>query len=79
MPRRDSRPCRHRGPELTGPEREALHAAGQTHVTHSRKFALCMRPEFFLTGVAVCGCKVKGRYTCDYTCRGYDPPVARPD
>jgi hypothetical protein len=48
-------------PELTGSERQALHDADQTWVTHSRKFHLCLNPDFEAHGQAVCGCTIPGR------------------
>ncbi len=66
-------PCQFRGPDLTGPERQALFEAGQTHVTHNRRFALCMKPGFELEGRAVCPCTIEGQPRCGVTCSGYEP------
>ncbi len=63
--------CRFRGPELTGVERQQLYDAGQTQITHGRKFALCTKPGFSLEGRAMCQCAVKGQPICGQPCPGF--------
>ena len=64
-------PCQFRGPELTGPERQALFDAGQKHITHNRRFAFCTKPGFELEGRAVCPCAIEGQPRCGVGCSGY--------
>lgn len=63
-PARRISPCRHRGPDLTGPERAA---AG---LGHGRRWLRCLHPAAPL-GSHVCQCK-----GCGPTCPGYTPEPA---
>jgi hypothetical protein len=54
--------CRHRGPDLTGPQREA---AG---LGHGRRWALCLSPAYHRSGTPVCPCD-----GCGPACPGYEP------
>ena len=65
-------PCRHRGPALSGPERQALYDAGQHWVDHKRAWALCTLPGFVREGQAMCLCAVTNRPRCGPTCDGYE-------
>jgi hypothetical protein len=53
-------PCRHKGAELTGKEREAR------NLSHGRTWSLCLHPVQPL-GAAVSTCK-----GCGQSCRGYE-------
>ena len=55
-------PCRHRGAELTGRERE------ERKLSHGRTWSLCLHPDQPL-GEAVCSCK-----GCGPKCPKYEPP-----
>lgn len=69
---KNGRDCIHRGPDLAGPEVQSWHdKPGHSHVTHSRRFALCMRPKFEWEGLPVCRCNVKGQQQCGTSCSGY--------
>ena len=61
---RVSLPCVHRGPEATGPERQAL------KLGHSRKWFKCNHPDLPLGKEYVCSCAGCGN---PKKCKGYTP------